>query len=93
MIRPPPRSTLERSAAASDVYKRQVGDRHNPRDELPCEIVPAGGADPETVRAEVAGRIRTGLRFNTEVVVVEAVTNNAELALSLIHISEPTRPY
>ena len=26
MIRRPPRSTLDRSSAASDVYKRQVGD-------------------------------------------------------------------
>ncbi len=59
---------------------RLVVDRHNHRDELTCEIVPAVGADPEAVRAEVAGRIRTGLRFNAEVVVVQAVTNNAELA-------------
>ena len=27
MIRRPPRSTLDRSSAASDVYKRQAGDR------------------------------------------------------------------
>ena len=27
MIRRPPRSTLDRSSAASDVYKRQDGDR------------------------------------------------------------------
>src|SRR5678809_1047966 len=26
MIRPPPRSTLDRSSAASDVYKRQIND-------------------------------------------------------------------
>ncbi len=76
-----PRQAATALAGTSGLERwRLVVDRHNHRDELTCEIVPAGGADPETVRAEVAGRIRTGLRFNTEVVVVEAVTNNAELA-------------
>ena len=33
MIRRPPRSTLDRSSAASDVYKRQeVGDRYTSMD-------------------------------------------------------------
>ena len=30
MIRRPPRSTLDRSSAASDVYKRQVTGEHGP---------------------------------------------------------------
>ena len=29
MIRRPPRSTLDRSSAASDVYKRQINVRHH----------------------------------------------------------------
>mgnify|MGYP003381504096 CR=1 FL=1 len=69
MIRRPPRSTLDRSSAASDVYKRQ---------ELHRSIA--------VLAQEVDG---------------EQIENNAEgarqavfaLALSLIHISEPTRPY
>ena len=70
MIRRPPRSTLDRSSAASDVYKRQerptaVGD------EGAAVARQAEGADPE-----------------------QAVTAEAlEEELSLIHISEPTRPY
>ena len=52
MIRRPPRSTLDRSSAASDVYKRQAvggkavekGPEHLPRtqlpaDELACQLV------------------------------------------------------
>ena len=34
MIRRPPRSTLDRSAAASDVYKRQVYQRAGERQQL-----------------------------------------------------------
>ena len=70
MIRRPPRSTLDRSSAASDVYKRQ---RY-------------ASASLAAVRA--AGR-------DGSLVVCEIVL--AEIAgyfdLSLIHISEPTRPY
>ena len=69
MIRRPPRSTLDRSSAASDVYKRQaercggVGDR--------------GVAwRRQRHRARIGGGRRNGDRH-----------------LSLIHISEPTRPY
>ena len=70
MIRRPPRSTLDRSSAASDVYKRQVlagvgGGLGVVVEELLLEAFELGGAQ-------------------------EGV---GELALSLIHISEPTRPY
>ena len=70
MIRRPPRSTLDRSSAASDVYKRQakkVADL-NISDEQEHEI-----------GAQVSQNIRQ--RYG----VVQD--------LSLIHISEPTRPY
>ena len=69
MIRRPPRSTLDRSSAASDVYKRQVLL-------LPGEfvwldlVIPAG--DP--LWHDDVGRAMVWV-------------------LSLIHISEPTRPY
>ena len=69
MIRRPPRSTLDRASAASDVYKRQGHD-----DVVDLRVVRrANGLDlveryRDAREATVAG-------------------------LSLIHISEPTRPY
>ena len=75
MIRRPPRSTLDRSSAASDVYKRQLKDKFNLHDGLASKNVtlldPAGGT----------------LGFIYQAIEV------AVKALSLIHISEPTRPY
>ena len=70
MIRRPPRSTLDRSSAASDVYKRQ------PLSEAGRAAVQHGREWSET--GTLAG----------VPVLVAAVP-----ALSLIHISEPTRPY
>mgnify|MGYP003381491729 CR=1 FL=1 len=69
MIRRPPRSTLDRSSAASDVYKRQHGH--------PADLVPVR-ARPRTAGDAVGGRRRGDGRVP---------------GLSLIHISEPTRPY
>ena len=69
MMRRPPRSTLERSSAASDVYKRQ-----DLRSSLPDGFDFAGVViDPV-------------LRMHLEPL-------DLVYALSLIHISEPTRPY
>ena len=70
MIRRPPRSTLDRSSAASDVYKRQEQQR----------------AETEKTKAEDALN-----KFLVEKQQREKVQTD-EL-LSLIHISEPTRPY
>ena len=70
MIRRPPRSTLDRSSAASDVYKRQ--GRHNGREGAGRGVGVAG------VLAGTGGAV-------AKVPLVED--------LSLIHISEPTRPY
>ena len=70
MIRRPPRSTLDRSSAASDVYKRQVEERelymsiHNVKD-------PTSISEVEKLKFDINNRLK----------------------LSLIHISEPTRPY
>ena len=51
MIRRPPRSTLDRSSAASDVYKRQ-------------DLVRAGGAAGEQVHLGVQFRIITDQPFH-----------------------------
>ena len=59
MIRRPPRSTLDRSSAASDVYKRQGGD---------C------GWSGGTHVAEVEVDVETGLVTVLRYVVVEAVS-------------------
>ena len=69
MIRRPPRSTLDRSSAASDVYKRQGESIKRVVDRL-AEL------DLIFARANYALAIR-----------------GVEPTLSLIHISEPTRPY
>ena len=70
MIRRPPRSTLDRSSAASDVYKRQEEARE--------------GVEADAGRKAVEPR---ELRFEA------SVHENELVVLSLIHISEPTRPY
>ena len=70
MIRRQQRSTLDRSSAASDVYKRQL---------LPALTIMAVTTLIEAVSI-------WGLDNLT-------VTAAAILILSLIHISEPTRPY
>ena len=69
MIRRPPRSTLDRSSVASDVYKRQKVGR----------LIFSGG---DVVNVQVEGYS-----------VLVAQPMGDELFLSLIHISEPTRPY
>ena len=69
MIRRPPRSTLDRSSAASDVYKRQ-------------DLIDAGGD---------AGHLRDGDHDGG--VEKELHRDGVTRDLSLIHISEPTRPY
>ena len=70
MRRRPPRSTLDRSAAASDVYKRQVEDR----------------------ALEVVGA-RFGHQVDGRRGVMPVARRQRATGLSLIHISEPTRPY
>ena len=70
MIRRPPRSTLDRSSAASDVYKRQV-----------------------SARDAVKPIVQTYKTGETIVPAGEVITPADMEALSLIHISEPTRPY
>ena len=86
MMRRPPRSTLDRSSAASDVYKRQVPDARQ---------------QPAGCRTEELRRYRLGedereeqAAFHRESVVsAQEVLAVGHVGLSLIHISEPTRPY
>ena len=69
MIRRPPRSTLDRSSAASDVYKRQGKW---------IEV------NPDTGIGKLAPEFYYALVTMHGTIIV---------FLSLIHISEPTRPY
>ena len=80
MIRRPPRSTLDRSSAASDVYKRQelgISER----------VVFVGRQPPAVVARWMQAADAVCLSSLNEGV------PNVVLELSLIHISEPTRPY
>ena len=70
MIRRPPRSTLDRSSAASDVYKRQY-------------LL----YDKDRTMSETAQKRLEAIFEATE------LGAGFQIALSLIHISEPTRPY
>ena len=70
MIRRPPRSTLDRSSAASDVYKRQA-----------MEWIELTGKTIDEARDLALEKL--GVHESEAEVEV----------LSLIHISEPTRPY
>ena len=70
MIRRPPRSTLDRSSAASDVYKRQLVKLVQP-----------------TSKAKYVQFVT--LKDSSQM----PGQRSWALDLSLIHISEPTRPY
>lgn len=52
---------------------RLVVDRHDHVDQLRCEVVLADGADGDVVLEVVRGRIRSGLRFASEVIAVPAL--------------------
>ena len=77
MIRRPPRSTLDRSSAASDVYKRQL-------------VLIATGFYIGNPLAILSGKEASDLYIMGTVRFIHFV---AAYILSLIHISEPTRPY
>ena len=78
MIRRPPRSTLDRSSAASDVYKRQVEEAVSVARDYVGDPVDFDDVDAVGELAVHARRI---------------VRESRGSRLSLIHISEPTRPY
>lgn len=56
---------------------RFVVDRVDHKDQLGCEVVVRDGADPGPVLAEVADRVRSGLRFSCAVSAVAALPEDA----------------
>eukprot|EP00656_Telonema_subtile_P015517 TRINITY_DN18147_c0_g1_i1.p1 TRINITY_DN18147_c0_g1~~TRINITY_DN18147_c0_g1_i1.p1 ORF type:complete len:103 (-),score=6.70 TRINITY_DN18147_c0_g1_i1:12-320(-) len=102
MIRRPPRSTLSSSSAASDVYKRQP-HRHHQASQPPYK--PSWSEEISHVALLAimgscggGGGTRTSKRSSDGCpTVVLSMPRNSSLPhilpLSLIHISEPTRPY
>ena len=96
MIRQPPKSTLDRSSAASDVYKRQELILEANPDYYVADVpkmqtldIVFIANDTERANALLGGNIdfatRVGPKDYDDIVATEG--------LSLIHISEPTRPY
>jgi len=66
-----PRQARAALAALPDLESfRFLVDRSEHRDTLRCEVVPVTGADAAGLAAAVTERIRSGLRFNAEVLVV-----------------------
>ena len=95
MIRRPPRSTLDRSSAASDVYKRQVQveDEVIPYDfRLPNRISKTQLRTLRNTHENFAESLSSFLVTKLQTV-VNIKVNSIDQILSLIHISEPTRPY
>eukprot|EP00657_Telonema_sp_P-1_P000695 TRINITY_DN1135_c0_g1_i1.p1 TRINITY_DN1135_c0_g1~~TRINITY_DN1135_c0_g1_i1.p1 ORF type:complete len:101 (+),score=41.93 TRINITY_DN1135_c0_g1_i1:56-358(+) len=100
MIRRPPRSTQSRSSAASDVYKRQPGTllipiRGQHANGNQCSIhirvrVRVRALCSSQSHVEGEGCIWLDLRLVEHIIHHLAHTGPD---LSLIHISEPTRPY
>lgn len=72
-----PRQVSAAMANISDVRDyRFIIDRDNHKDTLQCEVVAEKGRDREEVRAEVRDRIRSGLRFDVDVRLVERLEEN-----------------
>ena len=95
MIRRPPRSTLDRSSAASDVYKRQVYTKK-------VDLVRATSKETLALVKKGVTLSQNSIDFQFSDInsikpemLAEAIKNARASAsqLSLIHISEPTRPY
>ena len=125
MIRRPPRSTLDRSSAASDVYKRQAHERvlydqlkkaskdkpvATQRSMFPStlELTPADAAVMEEIITDLQQLGYSIEPFGKNTYVIQGTPADVEAGnekhiidilleqykhLSLIHISEPTRPY
>ena len=88
MIRRPPRSTLDRSSAASDVYKRQdIMSMQKIRQVSKSQVIDQGSIDDDDLPHQP--RLKN---FVDSAVSRDAAVTTLQ-GLSLIHISEPTRPY
>ena len=98
MIRRPPRSTLDRSSAASDVYKRQAYDRWWEGRKLWGALVNNSRNLALKLNAllqdpEERAYFRVLIPTYAHVLAAHLLREKTALVLSLIHISEPTRPY
>ena len=80
MIRRPPRSTLDRSSAASDVYKRQF-------------LVEETGERVAARHAPIIFITSNDEKDLPDAFLRRCLFHYIDFPLSLIHISEPTRPY
>ena len=73
-----PRQAAAVLAGVADVQQwRFVIDRVDHRDELGCEVVVRPGVDAAAVVADVAERVRSGLRFSCAVSAVESLPDDA----------------
>ena len=97
MIRRPPRSTLDRSSAASDVYKRQLGIEFNVNENLFAMKIGQHFVDifnAFDIKVPDFEKFISIYKINYfEQMEFSKVYDGVEVTLSLIHISEPTRPY
>eukprot|EP00656_Telonema_subtile_P011781 TRINITY_DN15875_c0_g1_i1.p2 TRINITY_DN15875_c0_g1~~TRINITY_DN15875_c0_g1_i1.p2 ORF type:complete len:106 (+),score=26.00 TRINITY_DN15875_c0_g1_i1:70-387(+) len=105
MIRRPPRSTLSSSSAASDVYKRQLDyvpvfreDWHPKlKQHIEFRLSEIQGVSRDELRrrdAERRNAFKTSIQSALALALAVAWSNFVGYQLlSLIHISEPTRPY
>eukprot|EP00657_Telonema_sp_P-1_P011425 TRINITY_DN653_c0_g1_i2.p2 TRINITY_DN653_c0_g1~~TRINITY_DN653_c0_g1_i2.p2 ORF type:complete len:102 (+),score=44.93 TRINITY_DN653_c0_g1_i2:66-371(+) len=101
MIRRPPRSTQSRSSAASDVYKRQGMHTCSLTSDTCSWEQPASLAESSLVCLSEGAHGVVAIRVARVLVPPESNPNRSRLMadwsslwwLSLIHISEPTRPY
>ena len=87
MIRLPPRSTQGRSSAASDEYKRQALTG------IETVMLPTAARWAHLSSSMIREVARLGGDVSQFVTDDVARRIRAVVALSLIHISEPTRPY
>ena len=89
MIRRPPRSTLDRSSAASDVYKRQVFRTTGTVVKFAGHTaVYLEGTDKELPSQKPRNEQEADDESDRQLPALREGEG-----LSLIHISEPTRPY
>ena len=96
MIRVPPSTTLDRSSAASDVYKRQLQYEVSSKTGgliVFSEIYYPGWTATVDGQEVAVGRVNYVLRAINVKPGHHKVVLDFHPKLSLIHISEPTRPY
>ena len=94
MIRRPPRSTLDRSSAASDVYKRQLFVCPGTNVENKISSMPGNSQLSVDLLVKKGKELfDKGVQSILIFGIPETKDEHGLVALSLIHISEPTRPY